>query len=175
MAMLALPSALVAQDECGPAPAAGTVICGTDQNPYPDGITYIAPADDLTIVLEEGVVINTSGGPNLGILVLGLADTDISVLGGTNTSITTDATGAFGVLGATTSGALSLSLDDITTTGESASGVVASSKSGLVTIGASSILIAGANADGISARCCQSNRTSPCKDEFGCHLKGASC
>lgn len=151
-AILALPSGAMAQNECGLAPAGGgTVTCETDGNPYPNGVTYIAPLDDLTIVLENGVVIDTTGGLNPGVLVLGTGDTDITVLGGTNTEITTDAQGAFGVLGATTSGALTLTLDDITTTGANASGIFASSESGLVTVNVNTISTAGANADGISA------------------------
>lgn len=151
-AIFALPSAAVAQNECGIAPVGGgTVTCDADGNPYPNGVTYIAPLDDLTIVLEEGVVIDTSGNLNPGVLVLGTGATDITVLGGTNTAITTDAIGAFGVLGATTSGALRLSLDEITTTGANATGIVATSESGLVTVDVNTITTAGANADGISA------------------------
>lgn len=150
-AIFALPSAAVAQDECGLAPAgSSTVTCETADNPYPNGVTYIAPLDDLTIVLEDGVVIDTSGGLNPGVQVLGNGATAITVLGGTNTAITTDAPGAFGVLGATTSGALSLTLDDITTTGDNASGIFATSESGLVTVNVNTISTAGANADGIN-------------------------
>jgi trimeric autotransporter adhesin len=151
-AIFALPHAAIAQNECGLAPAeGGTVTCETEGNTYTDGVTYIAPLDDLTVVLEDGVVIDTSGGLNIGVLALGIGDTDIAVLGGTNTSITTDAQGAFGVLGATTSGALTLTLDDITTTGDNATGIIASSESGLVTVNVNTITTAGANADGISA------------------------
>lgn len=151
-AIFALPSVAVAQNECGLAPAdGGTVTCETGGNPYANGITYIAPLDDLTIVLEDGVVIDTSGNLNPGVLALGVGDTDITVLGGTNTAIMTDAQGAFGVLGATTLGALRLTLDDITTTGANASGIVASSESGPVTVNVNTISTAGANADGISA------------------------
>ena len=151
-AIFALPSAVVAQDECGAAPAGGgTVTCDADGNPYPNGVTYIAPVDDLTVVLEDGVIIDTTGGLNPGVLVLGIGDTDITVRGGTNTAITTDAQGAFGVLGATTSGALNLTLDDITTTGANATGIFASSESGLVTVNVNTISTEGTNADGISA------------------------
>lgn len=151
-AILALPSAAIAQNECGVAPVGGgTVTCDSDDNPYPNGVTYIAPADDLTIVLENGVVIDTSGGLNPGVLVLGVADSDITVAGGVNTLITTDAQGAFGVLGATTTGALRLTLDDIITAGDNAAGIFASSESGLVTVNANTITTAGSAADGVNA------------------------
>ncbi len=150
--MFALPSAALAQDECGVAPVGGgTVTCGTGGNPYPDGVTYIAPDDDLTVVLQSGVVINTSGGLNPGVLVLGTGDTAITVAGGTNTLITTDAQGAFGVLGATTSGALSLTLDRIITSGDNAVGIFASSESGQTTVKANTISTSGSGADGVNA------------------------
>lgn len=150
--IFALPSSAIAQDECGSAAVgSGTVTCETDGNPYANGVTYIAPLDDLTIVLEDGVVIDTTGGANPGVLVLGLGDTDITVAGGANTLITTDAPGAFGVLGATTSGALSLTLDDIVTSGANATGIFASSESGQITINADSLSTTGAAADGLNA------------------------
>ncbi len=151
-AVFALPSAARAQDECGVAPVSGgTVTCNSSGNPYPNGVTYVAPPEDLTIVLSNGVVINTTGTLNLGILALGTGDNAITVAGSTNTLITTDAQGAFGVLGATTSGALSLTLDRIVTTGSNATGIFASSESGQTTVKANSISTAGSAADGVNA------------------------
>jgi trimeric autotransporter adhesin len=152
LALLALPHAAIADDECGVAPAvAGTVTCTPAGNIYPDGITYIAPIASLTVVLQNGVVVNTSGGLNIGVLVLGTDDVAMTVLGGTNTSVTTDAPGAFGVLGATTNGALALTLDRIVTSGEFATGIIASSSEGLTTVNVNSITTTGDGADGISA------------------------
>lgn len=150
--LFVFPSAALAQNECGVAPVGGgTVICDSDGNPYPNGVTYIEPADDLTIVLEDGVVIDTSGGENAGVSAVGRGDTAITVLGGSNTSITTSGQGAFGVLGVTASGELRLALDEITLTGDIVGGIVAGSESGAVTVDVNTISMSGANADGISA------------------------
>ena len=151
-AVFALPSAALAQDECGVAPVnGGTVTCNSGGNPYPNGVTYVAPPEDLTIVLSDGVVINTTGGLNPGVLALGTGDNAITVAGGTNTLITTDAQGAFGVLGATTSGALSLTLDRIVTSGNNATGIFASSESGQIRVKANTISTSGSAADGVNA------------------------
>ena len=150
-AIFALPSAALAQNLCSAAPVGGGIIsCVTGGNLYPNGITNIAPVDDLTIVLEDGVVIDTSGNLNPGVLAVATGATSITVLGGTNTAIATDGLGAVGVLGTTTSGALSLTLDGITTAGADAGGIVARSDSGLVTVNVATIATAGANADAIN-------------------------
>src|SRR3954469_20284768 len=49
--------AFAAGEQCGPAPAGpGTVHCTPAGNPYPTGIDYGPTPDDLTIVLDPGVV-----------------------------------------------------------------------------------------------------------------------
>ncbi|MCL9997959.1 MAG: hypothetical protein NBV68_01120, partial [Erythrobacter sp.] len=150
--ILALPSAALAQNECGAAPVGGgTVTCDSGGNPYQNGVTYFEPVDDLTIVLEDGVVIDTSDRENAGLVAVGRGDTAITVLGGTNTSITTSAQGAFGVLGVTTSGELRLTLDSITVTGPLVAGIVALSDSGKITVNVNTIAMSGDDADGISA------------------------
>jgi hypothetical protein len=150
-AIFALPSAALAQNVCSVAPVGGGIVsCVTGDNLYPNGVTNIAPTDDLTIVLEDGVVIDTSGNLNPGVLAVATGATNITVLGGTNTAIVTNALGAVGVLGTTTSGALRLALDEITTAGADAGGIVARSESGLVTVDVASIATAGANADAIN-------------------------
>lgn len=124
--------------------------CDSDGNPYPNGVAYIAPINDLTIVLEDGVVIDTTGSLDSGVVILDVLDADITLSGGTNTSITTGS--AWGVFGTTTSGALNLTVDDIVTSGDEAIGLVARSESGLVTVNANTITTAGFDADGIAAR-----------------------
>lgn len=147
-ALFALPSAAYAQNECGVAPVGGgTVTCDSDGNPYPDGIAYIAPADDLTVVLEDGVVIDTTGSLNSGVVILDATDADIALSGRTNTAITTE--GSWGVYGTTISGALNLAVDDIVTSGDDATGLVARSESGSVTVNANTVTTTGAGADGI--------------------------
>lgn len=148
--LLALPSASVAQEECGPAPAtSGTVTCTPAGNPYPDGITYIAPPADLTIVLEDGVRVDTSGSLNIGLLAVG--DSAFTVQGGTNTLITTDSDGGFGALVSNNTDALSVTLDRIVTTGTNATGVIASSSEGAIVVETNAISTTGDRADGISA------------------------
>ena len=51
----ALPSAALAQQECGAPPPEGVVTCNPAGNPYPDGISYPGVTEDLTIVIEPGV------------------------------------------------------------------------------------------------------------------------
>lgn len=152
MAALALPASALAQNECGmPDPSDGTVTCETDGNPYAGGIAYVAPLEDLTIVLVDGVVIDTTDGLNAGVLALATGDNDLTVSGGTNTSITSEAQGASGVVAATSDGALLLSLDEIVTMGDNATGISASSGTGPITLSVNSIMTAGSNASGITA------------------------
>ena len=52
----ALPSAALAQQECGAPPVGGgTVTCPPSLNPYPNGITYDNQVNDLTIVLQPSL------------------------------------------------------------------------------------------------------------------------
>lgn len=145
--LLALPSAALAQEECGAAPATpGTVTCTPAGNPYPNGVTYIAPPADLTIVLEDGVRIDTTGGFNLGLLAVG--DNAFTIDGGTNTLITSD---SFGVLVSNNTDPISVTLDRIITNGANNFGLIVSSSEGSITTSTNAITTNGANADGISA------------------------
>ncbi|WP_354326798.1 hypothetical protein [Porphyrobacter sp. MBR-155] len=50
-----------AQNECGVATlGGGTVVCTAAGNSYPGGITYVSPTDDLTVVLNNGVIVDTA-------------------------------------------------------------------------------------------------------------------
>lgn len=61
LSALAVPSAALAQNECGPVPVGGgTLVCGAGGNPYAAGITYASAIDDLTVVLADGAVIDTA-------------------------------------------------------------------------------------------------------------------
>lgn len=148
--LLAIPGTASAADECGLAPLVpGTVTCTPAANPNMNGITYIAPPADLTIVLEDGVRIDTSGTLNIGVLAVG--DAALTVNGGTNTIITTDADGSYGALVSNNVDPLSVTLDRIITSGVNATGVIASSSEGAVTVTTNSITTSGAGADGIDA------------------------
>ena len=148
--LVVMPSPVAAADECGVAPLTpGTVTCTPAGNPYPNGITYIAPPADLTIVLQDGVRVNTGGSLNIGVLAVG--DSAFTVNGGTNTIITTTDDGAFGALIANNTDPLSVTLDRIVTSGVNATGVLASSSEGAVTVNTNSITTSGQRAEGISA------------------------
>ena len=100
-----------AQDECGFAPiGGGTVTCPPSGNDYPNGVFYLTFSDPLTVVLQDGVNIDTSGGLNPGVLLFGLGDASFD-LQGAGASITTDADGGFGILAATDIGDINLSKD----------------------------------------------------------------
>ncbi len=144
LASLALAPTASAQNECGN-PDSGTVTCSPDDNPYASGITYV-PADELTIILEDGVVVDTSAGFNNGLLLLG-GDEALTVNGATNTSITA---GQFGVavLAATNAGDLTLNLDQVTGI---LAGIDASSVSAAITVNANNVTTSGDLATGISA------------------------
>ena len=145
--MAATPAA--AQDECGVAPpGGGTVTCTPAGNDYPNGVFYLTFADPLTVVLQNGVNINTSGGLNPGVLLFGLGDASFD-LRGLGATITTDADGGFGILAATDTGDINLSIGSVTTTGTNASGIFASSAEGDVTINAGTVGTSGVRASGI--------------------------
>lgn len=169
-AMIALPTSAQAQNECG-APAGGTVTCSPNDNPFPNGVTYF-PANDLTVELQSGVVIDTSASFNNGLLLFG-DEGAITVNGGTNTLITA---GQFGipVLAATNAGNITLNLDrvigvqsainassgtgairvkanTVTTSGNGATGVSATGNSGNVAVNVGSVTTTGTNSRGINA------------------------
>lgn len=152
LTLLAIPGTAMAANECGAAPLVpGTVTCTIATNPNSTGITYLNPPADLTVVLENGVRIDTTGTPAVGLLLAG--DNAFTVNGGTNTIITTDAVGAHGALVLNNTDPISVTLDQIATTGASAYGVVASSAiSGPVTVNTNRITTAGAGSLGILAQ-----------------------
>ncbi|MDP3906544.1 autotransporter domain-containing protein [Novosphingobium sp.] len=152
LTLLAIPGTAMAANECGPAPLVpGTVTCTVATNPNATGITYINPPADLTVVLDDGVRIDTTGAPANGLTLIGT--NAFTVNGGTNTIITTDVAGAHGALVMTTNGPVSVALDQISTVGAGAHGVVASSAaSGPVTVRTNRITTVGAGSTGILAQ-----------------------
>lgn len=147
---LAIPGTALAANECGLAPlTAGTVTCTPTTNPNTGGVSYIAPPADLTIVLQDGVRIDTTGGPNSG--VLATSNNALVLNGGTNTVITTSTVGSDGARLATTLAPLAVTLDRIATTGANANGVTATSVAGPVTVNTRTVSTVGADAAAISA------------------------
>lgn len=148
LAVIGAPAAALAQDECGvAAPGGDTVTCTSAGNPYPNGITYFTTGGDLTINLDGDVVVDTSGGLNPGILGLGLGTDALTINGLTGAAITTDADGAFGILGATTDGDLAINISTINTSGVNAFGIVGGSATGNVTVNAGVISTTGFGAN----------------------------
>lgn len=150
LAAIGAPGVALAQDECGvAAPGGDTVTCTSAGNPYPNGITYFTPGGDLTINLDGDVVIDTSGGLNPGILGLGFGSDALTINGFTGASITTDADGGFGILGATDDGDLTINISSITTSGVNAFGIVGGSATGNVSVTAGTISTTGEGANAI--------------------------
>lgn len=155
-----------AQQECG-TPTANSVTCTTAGNPYPNGISY-DPVEDLTVVLEPGVIVN---GP---VTVESIGSDDLTVQGGTNVVITSgtdvglrvdskyaDAMAEIATVNTTGDGVsgvevfadedATLTAGSITTAGADAIGAHARSKYGAVTIDVGSVATSGARATGILA------------------------
>ncbi|TXC73762.1 autotransporter outer membrane beta-barrel domain-containing protein [Sphingorhabdus soli] len=145
---LGFASPAAAQQACG-APANGTVTCTPTNNPYDNGIQYVAPGGNLTINLQPGVVVTPRDDFNPAILALTTGADALTINGGTNTSLTSGPNSGFTVLAATNDGALTLNLDKVT--GNGATGVLASSATGATTVRANSITTTGNGRNGVSA------------------------
>jgi len=142
------PSAALAIDECG---VGAVVTCTTADNPYPNGIFYV-PATDLTMNVDNGVSVDTTGSFGIGLFVLQGGPTEsVTVNAGTGTLINTTDDGSFGVLLATNAGAITADFDRITTSGANASGLLASSADGAVDVSVNSVITTGLNASGVEA------------------------
>ncbi|MGY4395795.1 hypothetical protein ACVWZA_000956 [Sphingomonas sp. UYAg733] len=150
LALIALAQPAYADEECG-SPASGTVTCTVTGNPYPNGVTYIVPPVDLTINVDPNVVIDTSGGLNIGVLALAIDTQSLTLNAGPTTTIRTDADGGFGVLLATNDGAINSTTGVIRTSGTNAEGIIASSATGNITIVGGNTGTTGTNATGIDA------------------------
>src|SRR3954452_7363720 len=86
--------AWAAGEQCGPAPVGpGTVTCTPAGNPYATGIDYGPTPDDLTLVLDPGVVTVQGGQPPWT-----APDADLRVEGPVYTSIYATLPGVAGVL-----------------------------------------------------------------------------
>ena len=154
MAALILASAAtpaLADNECGAVPPGGTVTCTAANNPYANGVTYIVPPVDLTIVVNPDVVIDTSGTLNIGIFGLATGTQSLIVRASPTTTIRTSDSGSYGVLLATNYGAINATTGIIRTTGTNATGILASSYTGNITIVGGSTTTTGDSALGIEA------------------------
>jgi hypothetical protein len=151
MASLALPQLAYAQNECG-APVTPTVTCTAANDPYATGVSYIAPPIDLTIVLDDDTVVDTSGGPHPGVQALATGGRSLTLQAAPGSKITTDAANAHGVSLTTDSGTLNATTGAIRTSGANAAGALARSNTGNVTVTVGSIRTAGTDAIGALVR-----------------------
>jgi hypothetical protein len=168
----AIPSAALAQNECGPPPGGpGSVSCPPSGNPYPGGITYINQVNDLTIVLEPDVVVHdtvqtTSTTSNVDLRIEGGTDTLISTTADASDGVDINSTLATAYASldvVTTTGSSSIGIDanggggatvfvnSVSTTGNSSGGIEASANGGSVFVGSGSVTTDGTYSDGIFA------------------------
>jgi outer membrane autotransporter protein len=126
---LAMPRAAVADNECGLANAGDTVTCTTAGNNFPDGVSY--KVTDLTIVVQDGVIIDTTPGLGGGRAISSggggnYGDLTINVGPGTGpqVTITTDDNFGTGIYAKTLDGTVKINSDaDITTLDSSSHGI----------------------------------------------------
>ena len=138
----------MAQDECGAAPiGGGDVTCTTAGNPYPNGISYFTP-DALTVNLDDGVAVDTSGTLNVGVLLFDFGAAEFT-LNGAGASVTTDSDGGFGILSATNVGDINLNIGSVTTSGENGIGIIGSSADGNIAIDAGTVSTIGDGAGAV--------------------------
>lgn len=146
----AAPQMAQAADECGVVPLDGAVICTPLLNPLASGITYVAPATDLTLTLQDGLVIDTTGTASSGVVVN--TANALTINGATNTSITTDGIGASGVLVTNLAAPTSITLDEVATAGTDAIGVSATATTGPIAISTNLVATTGDGGIGILAQ-----------------------
>ncbi|MEA3036483.1 MAG: hypothetical protein QOH04_2255, partial [Sphingomonadales bacterium] len=140
------PAFAFAGEQCGPAPAGpGTVHCTPAGNPYPTGIDYGPTPDDLTLVLDPGVV--TVQGVQLTSTA---PDADLRVEGPVYTSIYATLPGVEGVLVTSPNGSAYVNVDHATTLGDNAIGISAAAQK-FTTVIADTVLTSGQSSDGIAA------------------------
>ena len=137
-ALIASPGTGFAADECGVTGAGGTATCTAAGNDYNDGITYAV--DDLTIVLESNVKIDTDAGSEPGVSTN--AAGNLSVQGTGGSSITTKGDFSYGVQADSSDGTVTVGVTDVVTEGDFAHGVYAYS-SGAGADGAVSVTATG--------------------------------
>jgi hypothetical protein len=142
-----LPTAAMAQNECGlPPPGGGVVTCPPSGNPYPDGVTYDPVVQDLTVVLQPGVVV--TGGVEIGTIV---PTVDLSLEAGAGTQISSATTGREGVDLESTTGTVTIDVTSVSTTGLRSEGIQAGTTSGAITIDSVAVSTQGDGSDGILA------------------------
>lgn len=158
--LLLAPGTALAADDCG-TPVAGVITCPSTGNPFSGGITYSLPVgdpvQDLTLVLNPGVAIDTSGSPNSGITVVNGTGGKISI-SGTASTIRTNGERADGVFALSSAenaqGDIDVHVGDISTGGYRSDGIYASTNqggnNGNITVSAGNVAVSGADSIGIN-------------------------
>ncbi|MBS0408743.1 MAG: autotransporter domain-containing protein [Proteobacteria bacterium] len=137
-----LPQLAQAANECG---VGTSVTCTATGNTYPTGVTYVSPTTQ-TVDLTSGVVIDSTLTPGLSVTT-GTGALNVNGPGGV--SITSEATGAAGVLLTSGSGDVAANLDTIVTKGDLAPGARATTGTGSVSLNIGHVTTSGATAEGI--------------------------
>lgn len=140
VAALVGPRGALALDECGAAAPGGTVTCTPAGNTFPSGIQY--KVDDLTIVVQDGVVIDTTGkaGEPGGVVSGGNGDygnltVKVGTTAGSGVTITTNENDADGISVATNDGSATItSFADITTSFKNGDALSAKTTAGDISI-----------------------------------------
>ncbi|MEO7687882.1 MAG: autotransporter domain-containing protein [Sphingomonas sp.] len=150
LAIVAAAQPAFANDECGSA-ASGSVVCPAANNPYANGVTYIAPPLGLKITVNSDTVIDTSGNAHAGLTALLTGTQSVKLHAAPGSTIVTDGAGAFGVVLATDSGGITATTSIVKTSGAGATGIQATSATGNITLIGGTTTTTGINAGGISA------------------------
>lgn len=154
LAFALAPHPALALDECGAGAPGGTVTCTPIGNTFPNGIEY--KVNDLTVVVQDGVIVNTTGGAEPGGIVSGGgAYGNLTIKAGTasgaGVTITTDGDDAEGISIVTDGTATITSFADIATSGKNAQGIYAAATDGVSIASTGDITTKGNNAEGIYA------------------------
>lgn len=112
--------------------------------------TAVADPEDLTIHLDEGVVLTTDDDYQHGVTLTNFTGGSVTV-DAAGASVTTKGTGAIGAVAIAVDGNATIQIGDVLTTGDAANGIVAGSANGSVGVEAGQVVTEGGNAFGIHA------------------------
>lgn len=154
--LLLHPSTSVAQEACGPE-ISGQILCTPEGSPYEDGVHYeitAAAPQDLTVVLQDGVLVETTADEVAGVDVVNTTGGAITV-SGSGASVVTGGSRSAGVHAVNESGAITIAIGDVTTNGYRAGGVDANTNfsdlGGDISISTGAVTTNGEAATGIRA------------------------
>lgn len=149
LAMLAVPIAAQAQNECGTPPVGGgTVTCSVSDN-TDMGVVYTAQPQDLTVVLDDDVAVQTTTPGTPGVLISGTGNFAVS---GPDATVSTSGDSSYGVDVSSSVGSADVAIADVTTSGALSTGVRANgSGAGNVSVTTNNVSTAGLSSGGVEA------------------------